>query len=64
MRQFYRINIYETQAILYWILGVLILNIGTWHWLGWISIGYGWFTFLATISIAFKHRKELRDEIV
>lgn len=60
MKYFLRVNIYETQCILYWILGVLILHLGTWHWLGWLSIGYGWLTFASTIWLAGKNHKELK----
>lgn len=62
MKYFWKINIYEVQVILYWILGVLILHLGTWHWLGWLSIGYGWLTFVYTIWFAAKNRKALKDE--
>ncbi len=56
MKQFWRVNIYEMQAILYWILGVLILHLGTWHWLGWLSIGWGWFTFGAAVGFGYTYR--------
>lgn len=54
-------NIYEVQAILYWILGELILHLGSWHWLGWISICYGWFTFVYCFFYASRHLKELKE---
>jgi hypothetical protein len=54
-----KINVYETQAILYWILGVLVLHLGSWDWLGWLSIGYGWFTFIYTVNYAFKHHSDI-----
>lgn len=63
MKHFLRVNIYETQTILYWILGELILHLGTWHWLGWLTLGYGWFTFVATLLISAEHRSEIAVEI-
>ncbi len=62
MRQFWKINIYETQMILYWILGELILHLGQWHWLGWVSIIYGWTILVHTLVYGITHRKELEDE--
>lgn len=61
MKAFAKINIYEIQAILYWILGELILHLGTWHWLGWLSIGYGWLTFAYTFYYAGSREKELKE---
>ena len=52
-----KFNIYEIQVILYWILGVLIINIGEWHWVGWIAIGYGWFCQIITISLIVEYVK-------
>jgi hypothetical protein len=57
------INVYETQVILYWILGVLILHIGDWHWLGWISIWYGWLTLGFCFYIGIKNKRRLREEL-
>jgi hypothetical protein len=39
-------ELWEIQVLLYWLLGFLIIHWGDWHWVGWISIGYGWFTFV------------------
>ena len=61
MKQFYRINIYETQAILYFILGFLIIHFGDWKWLGWLAIGWGWITFFSIFVIALRHHKELKE---
>ncbi len=61
-KHFWKINVYETQTILYWILGVLILHLGTWHWLGWLSIGYGWLNFFNTLRYTFKNRVEVKEE--
>lgn len=57
-----KVNTYETQAILYWILGVLILNIGEYKMLGWASIIYGWVTFSSVIIIGILNRKEINKE--
>ena len=62
MKYFWKVNVYEIQCILYWILGVMILHIGTWHWVGWISIGWGWITFIFTTIFAIKHREDIRKE--
>lgn len=59
MAAWWKINIYEVQVLLYWILGELILHFGTWHWVGWISIGYGWLTFAYVIVYAYKRREEI-----
>ena len=61
MKYFWKTNIFEVQVLLYWILGVLILNIGEWHWLGWLSIAWGWFTFIYVLCFAWKYRHELKD---
>lgn len=57
MNPIVKANVYEIQTILYWILGVLILHLGTWHWLGWVSIGYGWLTMLYTIRYIAKNKE-------
>lgn len=62
MKHFLKVNIYETQAILYWILGVLVVNLGTWHWLGWVSITWGWLTFISALSLTMKHEEEIKNE--
>lgn len=49
MNQRLEAELWETQVILYWILGFLIIHWGTWHWVGWVAIGWGWVTMLATI---------------
>jgi len=59
MNHFYRVNIYETQAILYWILGFLILHFGDWRWLGWVSIVWGWLTFASVIFLSIKNSNEI-----
>ena len=51
---------YEIQVILYWILGVTILN-GGGHTVGWIVIGYGWFVFVVTIAYVIAKSKQLKD---
>ena len=56
----HKINTYETQVLLYWILGVLILNIGELHWVGWLSIVWGWMTALYTFVYAAKRRDMLK----
>lgn len=61
MKQFYRVNIYEIQGILYWILGVLIIHLGSWHWLGWVSIIWGWITQFSIFIITIRHLKEIKD---
>ena len=59
MNRFWKANIYEIQTILYWILGELILHFGQWHWVGWISIIYGWTTMFYTIWYVIKYRHDL-----
>lgn len=51
-------NVYEIQALLYCILGELILHLGTWKWLGGLSIGYGILVFISCIFIVGKGVKE------
>jgi len=51
-------NVYETQAILYFILGELILHLGDFKWLGWTCIIYGWITFVVAILIVIKGAKQ------
>ena len=63
MKHFWKINIYEIQHILYWILGVLILNIGEWHLFGWTCIVYGWFNFAFTTIYTIKNREEVIKEL-
>ncbi len=46
-----RANMYEIQALLYWILGELILHLGSFVWVGWLCIGYGFFTFISAIVV-------------
>lgn len=60
MKTFLRINIYETQALLYFILGVMLLDRGN-GILGGFVIGYGVFTMLSTFVIGIKNNKDLRD---
>lgn len=62
MKYFWKINIYELQAILYWILGELILHLGSWYWLGWVSIGWGWITFVYVNWFAIKNAQKLEEE--
>lgn len=62
MKYFLKVNIYETQTILYWILGVLILHLGTWHWLGWLSIVWGWLTFFYALIFTAKNLEKIKNE--
>ena len=61
MKTFLRINTYETQAILYWILGVLVLQGPNWHWVGWISVIWGFITFFALIVIGTRNKEDLKS---
>ena len=56
------INTYEIQALLYWILGVLIIHFGAWAWVGWLAIAYGWLTVVVTFVYGVVHRNDLRQE--
>jgi hypothetical protein len=58
MSQELKFNLYEIQVVLYWILGVLILNIGEWHWVGWISILYGWVVAILTVEMIISQVKK------
>lgn len=60
MNYFLRINLYEIQAILYWILGEIILHFGNIIWLGWSAIIFGWLTFITTLVITIRHKEELK----
>lgn len=62
MKHFWKANVYETQAILYFILGVLILHLGSHPWLGWWSIIWGWFTMIYTAIYTTNHKKEIDAE--
>lgn len=59
---FIKSNIYETQALLYFILGELILHLGTLKWLGWVCVGYGIFTFVSAILIVVDVTKDKSNE--
>ena len=61
MNYFWKINIYETQALLYWILGFLILHFGDWKWIGWVAIVWGWFTFIYLTLFTAKNADKIRD---
>ena len=61
MNHFWKINIYEIQALLYWILGFLIIHYGDWQWVGWVSIVWGWITFIYMGFFAVKHKDKLKD---
>lgn len=61
MKYWWKIQMYETQVILYWILGVLILHLGGREWVGWLAIGYGWFTLAYTLIFAVKNARKLKD---
>ena len=61
MNHWWKIQVYETQAILYWILGVLILNLGGWQWVGWLAIVWGWLTFFAALHFAMKNVEKIRN---
>jgi uncharacterized membrane protein len=63
MKKTIKANMYETQAILYWILGVVILHLGTWTFFGWLSIACGWITFFWVIAYTAKYSKEMRAEM-
>lgn len=61
MKHFYRVNIYETQGILYLILGVLLTTFTEHELLGALSVSYGIGTILSAIFLAIKHVEEIRD---
>jgi len=61
MKHWYKIQIYEIQVLLYWILGVLILNIGQWKWVGWVAIVYGWLTVLYLLLYTGKNVEEIKN---
>lgn len=49
------------QALLFWIIGELVLNIGQWKWVGWLAIVYGWLTFISALVYAGKYAKEIKQ---
>lgn len=59
MNYFIKISVFEVQASLFWILGVLILHLGTWHWVGWLSIVWGWFTFVTIFVVPIRYSEEI-----
>jgi hypothetical protein len=61
MKHFYKVNIYETQAILYWILGAIFDSNGE-HFFGKASTIWGWITFVYVIIYSIKHEKEMKEE--
>lgn len=60
MNHFIKVNTYEIQIILYWILGNVLLDRGIMFW-GWSSIVWGWITFFYTIAYSAKYSNEIKN---
>jgi uncharacterized membrane protein len=54
-------ELWETQLILYWILGFLLLHTsnGVLHFLGWLAVLWGLITFVCVVKLS---RKAFRED--